>query len=509
MGDSVYFTAVWNFGGTELTTCAGKGASILRLGRSLSAEREFVPQLHFQGERLAIYARERSLCHLCKLRLSLGDIALVYSESTNQTDHTFQAHRTIIVHALKSLEPVIQLIFTDFDLTENGWLFTGRNGSMGADPLYGFTGLKQLYKKADPEYEGRFTVPVLWDKKTETIVNNESSEIIRMLYDQFDDFLEPDHREANKPGGGYYPPHLRKEIDAMNEWVYTTINNGVYKTGFASTQEAYDASLYPLFKSLDRLEEHLKWPSHQPYLFGEHITEPDIRLYTTMARFDVAYYNIFNCNLKMIRHDYPRLSKWLRNLYWDTSDRTNGGVFRKTTLFEVYKYGYLKAKGRQVHGGTDLGWPVILPRGPIPDIEPLTDEEEKEIINGSVRNPNGLTIEDMPSGLNNSTSGNPFSAHGDKAGMGVLFGAEIDSPNPDDDLKTPTTTAATTSVGSPASSTNEDDVEDKESGFDENGEFHPKGMIKRTTYSDANAKWYTAAKKAEKKTGAPYIHLAL
>ncbi|KAJ9615190.1 hypothetical protein H2200_001264 [Cladophialophora chaetospira] len=419
------------------------------------------------------------------------------------------AHRTIIVRALKSLEPVIQLITTDFDLTENGWLFTGRNGSLGADPLYGFTGLKQLYLKADPEYVGRYTVPVLWDKKTETIVNNESSEIIRMLYDQFDDFLEPDQREANKPGGGFYPPHLRKEIDAMNDWVYTTINNGVYKTGFAATQEAYDASVYPLFKSLDRLEEHLGHASHQPYLFGEYITEADVRLYTTMARFDVAYYNIFNCNLKMIRHDYPRLSKWLRNLYWDTSDRTNGGVFKKTTFFEVYKYGYLKAKGRQIHGGSDLGWPVILPRGPVPDIEPLTDEEEKELmIHGGTRKLNGLSIADLPSGL--ATSSNPFSAQGEKGGMGALFGADVDSPNPDDDVTTPTTAAATTSVGSPAST--RDGGDDNEDGdtLDENGEFVPRKNIKRrTTYSDANAKWVKAAKKAEKKGGAPYIHLAL
>ncbi len=381
---------------------------------------------------------------------------------------------------------------------------------MGADPLYGFTGMKQLYLKADPEYVGRYTVPVLWDKKTETIVNNESSEIIRMLYDQFDDFLEPDQREANKAGGGFYPPHLRKEIDAMNEWVYTTINNGVYKTGFANSQEAYDASVYPLFKSLDRLEDHLKDASHQPYLFGDSITEADVRLYTTMARFDVAYYNIFNCNLKMIRHDYPRLSKWLRNLYWDTSDRTNGGVFKKTTFFEVYKYGYLRAKGRQIHGGSDLGWPVILPRGPVPDIEPLTDEEEKELINGSARKLNGLSIADMPAGIN--ASGNPFSAQGDKNGMGALFGADVDSPsgNPDDAPTTPTTAAASTSMGSPASTRNGGDDADEGDAFDENGEFVPRRMIKRrTTHSDVNAKWYKAAKKAEKKAGAPPIHLAL
>lgn len=416
---------------------------------------------------------------------------------------SMQAHRTILVRALKSLEPFIQLIITDFNLTENGWLFTGRNGSLKEDPLYGFTNLKQLYLKADPEYVGRYTVPVLWDKKTETIVNNESSEIIRMLYDSFDEFLEPDQREANKPGGGFYPAHLRKELDGMNDWVYNTVNNGVYKCGFAESQEAYDASVYALFQSLDRLEAHLADPAHQPYLFGEHITEADIRLYTTLARFDVAYYTIFCCNLKMIRHDYPRLSKWLRNLYWDESDRTNGGAFKKTTFFEIYKYGYLKAKGRREHGGSDVGWPVIIPRGPVPDIEPLTDEEELEMINGSARKLNGLKIDDGVAA--NPSSHNPFSAQGEGRGMGAMFGADIDSPAD----STANTGATTTAIaGSP--STNKDEQEETEGGFDENGEFHPRRMMKRrTTYGEENAKWYKAAKKAEKKSGAPTMHLAL
>jgi len=230
-----------------------------------------------------------------------------------------------------------------------GWVFTGNPGPE-KDPLYGFKYIRQLYMKADPEYRGKITVPVLWDKKRghdspihlfcrllrlflETIVNNESSEIIRMLYNEFDEFVPIELREKSKGKGGLFPPHLRDEIETMNEWVYNTINNGVYKTGFASTQEAYESHVYPLFKSLDRLEEHLSDPGHQPYLFGENITEADIRLYTTLARFDVAYYAIFRCNLKMIRHDYPRLHLWLRTLYWDESKLTNGGAFKKTTRF--------------------------------------------------------------------------------------------------------------------------------------------------------------------------------
>ncbi|KAL2416462.1 Glutathione S-transferase omega-like 2 [Exophiala dermatitidis] len=404
------------------------------------------------------------------------------------------AHRTILVRGLKNLDSLIQLILTDFDLTENGWLFTGRNGSADKDPLYGFTGLKQLYLKADPEYTGRYTVPVLWDKKTETIVNNESSEIIRMLYDSFDEFLEPHEREANKPGGGFYPPHLRKEIDEMNEWVYHTVNNGVYKCGFATTQEAYDDNIYPLFKSLDRLEAHLADPAHQPYLFGEYVTEADIRLYTTMARFDVVYHSIFQCNLKMIRHDYPRLSKWLRNLYWDESERTNGGVFKKTTYFDVYKHGYLRARSRQLWEGNDQGKPLVIPRGPLPDIEPLTDEEEQELINGTAKKLVGLDIDTKVSNtVSSPDSYNPFSAQGEKSGMGAIFGAEVDSPA--GDLK--------------SESAQKRDEDDAGTGVDENGEFHPRRVIQhRTAHSDENAKWYKAAKKAEKKSGAPTVHLA-
>lgn len=176
---------------------------------------------------------------------------------------------------------------------------------------------------------------MLWDKKTETIVNNESSEIIRMFYCEFDDLLPEELRESAQPGGGLYPEHYRSEIDAMNEWVYNTVNNGVYKCGFATNQAAYESHLFPLFESLDRLEKHLGEPGHSPYLFGKYITEADIRLYTTMIRFDVAYYPIFMCSLKMIRHDYPRLSIWLRNLYWDGGKTLNGHAFKDTVDFWI------------------------------------------------------------------------------------------------------------------------------------------------------------------------------
>jgi putative glutathione S-transferase len=167
----------------------------------------------------------------------------------------------------------------------------------------------------------------------EKIVSNESSEIIRMFYTEFDAFLPEHLRESSKGDKSLLPSHLKPEIEAMNDWVYNTVNNGVYKTGFATSQAAYEEHIYPIFASLDRLEEHLSKPEHQPYLFGDHITEADIRLYPTIVRFDVAYHTIFKCNLKMVRYDYPKIDKWLRTLYWDEGETTNGGAFKQTTAF--------------------------------------------------------------------------------------------------------------------------------------------------------------------------------
>lgn len=177
-----------------------------------------------------------------------------------------------------------------------------------------------------------------------------------MFYTAFDEFIDPSLRENSKP---LLPRDKLEDIEAMNEWVYDTVNNGVYKCGFATSQEAYDANVYPLFASLDRLESHLA-ATQTTYLFGEHITEADIRLYPTLARFDAAYFTLFKCNLKMIRYDYPRLHQWLRNLYWDTSKETNGGAFGSTTHFVPIKAGYTHASKQ-----------TIVPVGPERAILPL------------------------------------------------------------------------------------------------------------------------------------------
>ncbi|TKA64986.1 hypothetical protein B0A49_01180 [Cryomyces minteri] len=270
------------------------------------------------------------------------------------------AHRTSIVRTLKGLDDIIQLIVLDAMDPAKSWYFSG-DGEVGPkkDPLYGFKYLREFYEKVDPHYDGRVTVPMLWDKKKETIVSNESSDIIRMFYTAFDGLLPPEKREETKGEAGLLPKSLQPAIEEMNQWVYDFISNGVYKTGFASTQEAYEEHIYPLFESLDRVEEHLGQPGHQPYLFGEHITDADIRLYTAIIRFDVAYHTLFRCNLKMIRHDYPRMYEWLRRLYWDESERTNG-AFKNTLRFDVIKKGYASASRSKV-----------VPVGPVPNIHHL------------------------------------------------------------------------------------------------------------------------------------------
>lgn len=183
------------------------------------------------------------------------------------------AHRTNIVRTLKGLEPIIQLVTMSFSSGAEGWVYDGKFGSDPCDPLYGFTKHKELYMKADPGYEGRYTVPVLWDKVEETIVSNESSEIIRMFYHEFDGLLE-DEGDRNID---LLPEGLRERIEEMNGWVYDLVNNGVYKVGFATGQVAYEESLARLFEGLDRVEGMLR-ESGGPFVFGEELTEADVRL---------------------------------------------------------------------------------------------------------------------------------------------------------------------------------------------------------------------------------------
>lgn len=227
------------------------------------------------------------------------------------------AHRTLLVRKLKGLEGIIGVSVAHYLMGEQGWSFVpsdddgnadaSAGGGATPDPLNGAKYIREIYFKANPEYSARFTVPVLWDKTKQTIVNNESAEIIRMFNTAFDDLVAPEYR-----GIDFYPSKLRSQIDEINEWIYDTVNNGVYKTGFASAQDVYEKHCHALFKSLDRIEVIL---SQNEFLLGSQLTEADLRLFTTIVRFDPVYHGHFKCNLKQIASGYPNILRWTREIY--------------------------------------------------------------------------------------------------------------------------------------------------------------------------------------------------
>ncbi len=212
------------------------------------------------------------------------------------------AHRTLIFRKLKGLEGMVSLSIVNWLLADRGWTFDPAPGVI-PDPIFGAERLSEFYLKARPEFSGRVTVPVLWDRRTSTIVNNESSEIIRMFNSAFDG--------VGAAEGDFYPQNLRAEIDALNGRIYATVNNGVYRAGFATSQEAYEEAFHALFETLDMLEVRL---ASQRFLCGERPTEADWRLFTTLVRFDPVYFGHFKCNLREIM-DYPALQRYLRELY--------------------------------------------------------------------------------------------------------------------------------------------------------------------------------------------------
>jgi glutathionyl-hydroquinone reductase len=242
------------------------------------------------------------------------------------------ASRTLAARKLKGLEDVISVSITEPAMGAQGWEL-----AEGADPVNNARFIHELYSKADPSYTGRATVPVLWDRQTGTIVNNESADIVRMLNDGFGALA--------KAGIDLYPEALRAEIDALNERIYPALNNGVYRAGFASTQEAYEEAFDEVFAVLDELEERL---ARGPYLFGEALTETDIRLFVTLVRFDAAYHGLFKCNLRRVR-DYRNLSAYLGRLL-------ERPAFRETVNISHIKRGYYAIKALNPSG--------IVPKGP-------------------------------------------------------------------------------------------------------------------------------------------------
>ncbi|GKT47343.1 glutathione S-transferase omega-like 2 [Colletotrichum spaethianum] len=275
---------------------------------------------------------------------------------------------------LKGLEDIISFSVVHWHLNfETGWRFPtpseaevdGEN--VVPDPLHNdFTLLRQIYFETDPNYPARFSVPVLYDKIEKVIVNNESSEILRMLGTepapkkltdvyQFDSIIDEKYRNVS-----LYPAVLQDQINDAHEWQYDQINNGVYKCGFATTQDAYEHAVTSLFDALDRAEAHLA-SSEGPYWFGKDITEVDIRLFVTLIRFDPVYTFHFKCNIRDVRSGYPRLHKWLRNLYW------NVPAFKDTTNF-------LHIKNHYTRSHININPHAITAMGPSPHILPLEKE---------------------------------------------------------------------------------------------------------------------------------------
>lgn len=250
------------------------------------------------------------------------------------------AHRTLIMRALKGLEDMISVSVVHPLMKEHGWTFAEGDGVV-PDPVGDADYLYEVYLAADPDYSGRVTVPVLWDKETGTVVNNESSEIIRMFNSAFDG--------VGAKAGDYYPLELRAEIDEINDLVYDNVNNGVYKAGFATKQEVYDQEVANLFEALDELEERLEGSE---YLVGDQLTEADIRLFTTLVRFDPVYYGHFKCNHRHIR-DYPNLWRYTREIY------NMDGVPETVNLDHIKNHYYMSHDTINPTG--------IVPQGPVID----------------------------------------------------------------------------------------------------------------------------------------------
>ena len=247
------------------------------------------------------------------------------------------AHRTLIFRKLKGLEQHIDVTVVCPDMLSQGW-------QMGLpEPLFGHTRMHQVYTQAKPDYSGRVTVPVLWDKQTNTIVSNESSEIIRMFNSEFNELTRNEY--------DYYPEHLQASIDEWNDFIYPNVNNGVYRCGFATTQEAYEEAFDSLFSALDKIDTHLA--THR-YLTGNQITEADWRLFTTLVRFDAVYVGHFKCNKKRIA-DYTNIQGYLKELY------QVDGVAETTDFYHIKRHYYFSHTG--------INPTQVVPKGPELDLE--------------------------------------------------------------------------------------------------------------------------------------------
>lgn len=292
------------------------------------------------------------------------------------------AHRANLIRHLKGLTDIIPItVVKPYPKGDGdgwpGWQFPATESEYpGAtpDPLFNYKYLHELYFRDDPEYKGRYSVPVLWDTKTNSLVNNESAELLRDLQTAFNSILPEDKAEID-----LYPEHLRATIDEITVWMQRDLNSGVYKPGFAKTQEVYDKKLLPVFAALNKLEKIIA-AYGGPFILGREMTELDVRAYATIVRFDSIYVYVFKCNLGTIRHDYPQLNNWLKNLYWNVPG------FRETTDFTHIKDNYIKSHLHMHPYG-------IVPMGPYHLVEEGYEPDLSKLRVGEIKMPLVLELE--------------------------------------------------------------------------------------------------------------------
>ncbi|KAI0261241.1 glutathione S-transferase Gst3 [Gloeopeniophorella convolvens] len=263
------------------------------------------------------------------------------------------AAQCLIMLRLKGLEDYIGITTVSPRLGKDGWAFASADSFPGtdSDPLYGSRNVRDLYTRSHPHWKGGFAVPLLWDRKTERIVNNNANDIVRMFNSSFNDILPPDKARIDM-----YPAELRDDIDYMTHWIKEKITNAILKTGFAKSSMRYCENVIPLFESFDELERVLR---DREYVMGSRLTEVDIKLYVDVIRFDTAYCQYFKCNMRTIRRGYPSIHLWLRKLYW------RNPAFQSSTDFDHIKNGFFTTFD------TCGGATRVVPIGPVPHIEPL------------------------------------------------------------------------------------------------------------------------------------------
>ncbi|KAI6352495.1 hypothetical protein MCOR25_009408 [Pyricularia grisea] len=295
------------------------------------------------------------------------------------------AHRANLIRHLKGLKDIIPLTKVKpypkgNDEGYPGWQFPATADEYpgsDVDPLFGAKYLHELYFKDDPGYKGRYSVPLLWDTKTNAAVNNESLELLRDLQTSFNSLLPEGSAERELT---LYPDDLREQIDQISTWLLPHLCTGVYRAGFNPTQEGYDASVPFVFAALNKLEKLIR-SNGGPYILGSRLTELDITAYATVVRFDAIYVQHFKCNLGTVRHDYPQVNNWLKNLYWNVPG------FRETTDFRHIKENYTKSHEK-------INPLAITPMGPWPEVEEGYESDLSKIRVGSVRMPKVLELEE-------------------------------------------------------------------------------------------------------------------